>query len=538
MLKNGGGRGLSQRVWQTGLLFLAFVLSFAVYVYGEKQVDRANEQRQSSYRLAEQLRQSSDDLTRMVRSYVATGDVSFKEAYQDILDVRDGLRRRPDDYDSFYWHLAPSVPGFSRPEAGNGVPLLELMRREGFSDEEFRRLSEAKSLSDALTAREFEAMRLMEAAAPDDREAHVAAIRLLHDEGYRRAKVAIMTPIREFNELVERRTLAAVHRAANVAFVLRLVFMAFTVAVAALLWLTYAEARSILGGTVQDVHDRITRIGQGDFSVSSSPPPVSGNSVLAELGRMAEKLGSLEADRARVTAELREKNEALERSNADLEQFAYVASHDLQTPLRNIVSYTQLLERRYKGRLDADADDFIGFVVVNTKKMTQLIHDLLEYSRASRQTDPLEPSSANEAMVQALSNLGPDLETSGVEVCVGELPDVAAVPSHLVSLFQNLLGNAIKYRSADRTARISVTAEPGDPGYWCFAVADNGIGIDPQYHDKVFEIFQRLNPAAETVGTGIGLTLCRRIVHRFGGAIWVESVSGGGTTVFFTLRAA
>jgi len=538
MLKDGGGRGLSHRVWQTSLLFVAFVLSFAVYVYWEKQIDRANEQRQLSYRLADQLRQSSDNLTRMVRSYVATGDVSFKEAYQDILDIREGLRRRPDNYDNFYWHLAPFTPGFMRPEVGNGEPLMHLMRRAGFTDEEFRRLIEAKSLSDALTAREFEAMRLIEAAGPEDQAAHVKAIRLLHDEGYLRAKVAIMAPIREFNDLVERRTLAAVRHAENVAFVLRLVFMAFTVGVGTLLWLTYAEARSILGGTVPEVHERITRIGQGDFSVSSSSPFGDGNSVLDELDRMAEKLGSLEDERARATAELQEKNEALKRSNADLEQFAYVASHDLQTPLRNIVSYTQLLERRYKGRLDSDADDFIGFIVANTKKMTQLIFDLLEYSRASRQTGPLEPTSASEAVAQALSNLGPELEVSGLEICVGELPEVAAVPSHLVSLFQNLLSNSIKYRSAGRPIRISVTAEPAEPGYWRFAVADNGIGIEPQYHDKVFEIFQRLNPAAETEGTGIGLTLCRRIVHRFGGAIWMESEPGKGTTMFFTLRGA
>ncbi|WP_152427060.1 sensor histidine kinase [Paramagnetospirillum caucaseum] len=531
-----GERGLPQRVWQTGLLFVAFVASFAIYVYGEKLVDRANEQRQVSYRLADQLRQSSDDLTRMVRSYVATGNVAFKQSYQDILDIRDGVKRRPDGYENFFWYLALQTPDFARPEAGSGVPLLELMRMAGFTDEEFRQLNEAKSRSDTLTAREFEAMRLVEAAAPGDLEARAVAIGMLHDEAYHHAKAAIMNPIRDFNDLVEQRTLAAVQRAAAIAFALRLTFIALTLAVIVFLWLIYRETRVILGGSVQQVHERITRIGQGDFSLSAAPPDGGGDSVLAGLERMAAKLGALEGERARVTAELREKNEALERSNADLEQFAYVASHDLQTPLRNIVSYTQLLERRYKGRLDADADDFIGFIVTNTKKMTQLIFDLLEFSRASRQTEPLEPCSAGEAVAQALSNLGVDLENSGVEICVGDLPEVAAVPSHLVSLFQNLLGNSIKYRSPDRLARISVTAEPSTPGYWRFAVADNGIGIEAQYHDKVFEIFQRLNPAAETEGTGIGLTLCRRIVHRFGGTIRVGSVPGGGTTVFFTLR--
>ncbi|ARJ67251.1 two-component sensor histidine kinase [Magnetospirillum sp. ME-1] len=534
MRGKGGGQGLSQRVWQTGLLFVAFVLSFAVYVYWEKQIDRANEQRQLSFRLADQLRQSSDDLTRMVRSYVATGDEAFKHSFQDILDIRDGLKRRPENYDNFYWHLEPGLPGFTRPEEGKGVALLDLMRRAGFTDEEFQRLSAAKSRSDALTAREFEAMRLVEA----EPEARLRAVRMLHDQDYHRAKDAIMAPIREFNDLVERRTLAAVQRAETIAFVLRLVFMAFTVAVGALLWLTYAEARAILGGSVPEVHERITRIGQGDFTVPDGRAPGDGGSVLAGLDRMAVKLGALEAERARTTAELEDKNKALERSNADLEQFAYVASHDLQTPLRNIVSYTQLMERRYKGRLDADADDFIAFIVANTKKMNQLILDLLDYSRASRQTVVLERCSAAEAMAQALDNLRQDMDMADVEVRVGSLPEVITLQSHLVSLFQNLVGNGIKYRSTERAPRISVAAEPMADGFWHFAVADNGIGIESQYHDKVFELFQRLDPTAVTEGTGIGLTLCRRIVERSGGKIWLDSEPGRGTTIHFTLQGA
>ncbi|CUW38929.1 Putative Signal transduction histidine kinase(Signal transduction histidine kinase, homodimeric,299-387;ATPase-like, ATP-binding domain,383-535) [Magnetospirillum sp. XM-1] len=533
-----GGQGLSRRVWQTGLLFVAFVLSFALYVYGEKQIDRANERRQLSFHLADQLRQSSDDLTRMVRSYVATGDAEFKRSYHDILDIREGAKPRPDNFDNFYWYLTPASPGFARPEAGPGLSLMEMMRQAGFSNEEFQRLSEAKARSDELTLRELEAMRLAEVAGPADPDARLRAVRMVHDEEYHRGKAAIMTPIREFNDLVEQRTLAAVRRAETVAFALRLVFMAFAIAVGTLLWLTYAEARAILGGSVPEVHERITRIGQGDFTMPENRRPRDGGSVLAGLDRMAEKLGAMEAERARTTAELEDKNKALERSNADLEQFAYVASHDLQTPLRNIVSYTQLMERRYKGRLDADADEFIAFIVANTKQMNQLILDLLEYSRASRQTVVLEACSAGEAMVQARDNLRQDMDMADVEVRVGPLPEVITLQSHLVSLFQNLLGNSIKYRSADRPALISVTAEPAADGFWHFAVADNGIGIDPQYHDKVFELFQRLSPTAQAEGTGIGLTLCRRIVERSGGKIWLESEPGRGATVHFTLRGA
>jgi len=233
---------------------------------------------------------------------------------------------------------------------------------------------------------------------------------------------------------------------------------------------------------------------------------------------------------------LREQTEQLIQSNADLEQFAYVASHDLRTPLRNIVSYAQLLERRYKGTLDADADDFIGFIVHSAKHMTQLITDLQEYARIADRGGALQPTPARDAAAQAVANLCFDLDEAGGEVTLGELPPVMADPAHLVSLFQNLLDNGLKYRAPDRRPRLSVTAERVAHDRWRFAVADNGIGIEPQYFAKIFEIFQRLYPASGVEGTGIGLTLCRRIVHRFGGTISVESQPGVGTTFFFTLR--
>jgi len=228
----------------------------------------------------------------------------------------------------------------------------------------------------------------------------------------------------------------------------------------------------------------------------------------------------------------------LKRANEDLEQFAYVSSHDLQTPLRNIVSYTQLLERRYKGRLDDDADQFIGFIVDSSKRMTRLIADLLQYSRASGRTAALAAVDAGAVAAEVLKVLGRDLDEAGAEVDVGALPTVMADEAHLASLFQNLLQNGLKYRHPERKPRLALSATPLANGYWRFAVTDNGIGIEPQYFDKIFEIFQRLDPVSHPEGTGIGLTLCRRIVRRFGGSIWVDSPPGEGSTFFFTLREA
>ncbi|SEH34972.1 sensor histidine kinase [Magnetospirillum fulvum] len=233
---------------------------------------------------------------------------------------------------------------------------------------------------------------------------------------------------------------------------------------------------------------------------------------------------------------LMEKNTELQRSNSDLEQFAYVSSHDLQTPLRNVIHFSQLLKRRYDGRLDADADEFIRFIIDSGTQMSRLISDILEYSRVASQPRVLGPIPAGEAVAKALQNLGTEIAAAGADVRVAALPDVIAEFSLLVSLFQNLIGNAVKYRDPARPLVVSVGAEAAEPGHVRISVADTGIGIDPAYHEKIFEIFQRLVPASALDGTGIGLALCRRIVHRLGGTIGLDSVVGVGTTFNVTLR--
>ncbi len=226
---------------------------------------------------------------------------------------------------------------------------------------------------------------------------------------------------------------------------------------------------------------------------------------------------------------------SLARSNADLEQFAYVASHDLQTPLRNVVSYSQLLSRRYAGKLDQDADDFLSFIVDSARHMSLLINDLLEYSRVASRTRVPEAVEARPALDRALENLALSIRESGARIDIGALPTVLADDNLLTSLFQNLIGNAIKYRHPDRLPLITVSADRHDAERWRISVADNGIGIHEDYFQKIFEIFQRLAPLDNRDGTGIGLALCQRIVTRLGGAIWVESVVGEGARFHFTL---
>jgi len=225
----------------------------------------------------------------------------------------------------------------------------------------------------------------------------------------------------------------------------------------------------------------------------------------------------------------------LERSNKELEQFAYVASHDLQEPLRMVASYTQLLEKRYKNKLDGDALDFINYAVAGANRMQRLINDLLSYSRVGTRGEPFKPVSSLAALGQARINLNAAIMENHALVTNDDLPEVLADGSQLVQLFQNLIGNAIKFHKPDEAPRVHVSAKKVSKN-WVFSVHDDGIGIEPQYFERIFTIFQRLNPGEDYQGTGIGLSICKKIVERHAGKIWVESQPDQGSTFYFTLK--
>jgi signal transduction histidine kinase len=246
-----------------------------------------------------------------------------------------------------------------------------------------------------------------------------------------------------------------------------------------------------------------------------------------------ERLAEEVKEHEQTEAELKRTGAELARSNRDLEQFAYLASHDLQEPLRMVASFTQLLARRYEGRLDADADDFIRFALDGAVRMQQLIQDLLEYARLGKAEPAPALVDCADALQAALGNLRATLEESGAIVTYGDLPTVRGVSSQLVQLLQNLIANAVRFRSA-APPEIHIEARLVDDE-WRFSVRDNGIGIDPQYAERIFLPFERLHSRADYPGTGIGLAICKRIVERHGGHLGVESAPGRGSTFFFTL---
>jgi PAS domain S-box-containing protein len=277
------------------------------------------------------------------------------------------------------------------------------------------------------------------------------------------------------------------------------------------------------------VSDRVVGV-MATFATEPLP-----DDTLVALGSIGDAIAQ-GVERRRAEIALEEHARDLARSNAELEQFAYVASHDLQEPLRMVASYVQLLERRYRDQLDQNAREFIGFAVEGATRMRRLIEDLLAYSRVGTRGRDAAPVEIDDVIATVENNLQQAIVESGAVITRDPLPNVTADDGQLVQLYQNLIGNAIKFRS-DEAPRIHLGAWR-DGADWILSVADNGIGIDPQYFDRIFVIFQRLNARERYPGTGIGLAIAKKIVERHGGRIWVESTPGRGSTILFALPVA
>jgi len=256
--------------------------------------------------------------------------------------------------------------------------------------------------------------------------------------------------------------------------------------------------------------------------------------VLTFIWLLLNKLYLLRANSI-VEESLKQSNQLLQSRNRDLEQFAYVASHDLQEPLRTVASYVELLNRQYNDRFDANGQQYMGFIVQSTHRLKQLIKDLLDYSRIGRnyRTQKIDFNQLTQEVTKGLNDL---ITASNATITIADLPEAEGYAADLKLLFQNLIGNAVKFRKKEEAPVIKISAEAID-GYWKFAVSDNGIGIEAQHRERIFVIFQRLHTQSEYEGSGIGLAHCKKIVEMHGGAIWAESEYGKGSTFFFTIPA-
>jgi len=288
-----------------------------------------------------------------------------------------------------------------------------------------------------------------------------------------------------------------------------------------------------------DTTDKLAGFAAG--AVDYVTKPLNGSEVLARieshlaLYALRRQLAAQNAQLQQEIAVRSETQAALQRSNTEFEQLAYVASHDMQEPLRKIASYLQLLSQRYQGQLDADADEFIGYAVDGAKRMQALINDLLAFSRVGTKAKPFAPTDCMRIVRTALADLQFAIEECGARVDIGDLPMVMGDATQLSQLFRNLISNAIKFHR-DEPPVVRMCAEPAG-AFWRFTVSDNGIGIAAEYFERIFVIFQRLHGRGQYAGTGIGLAICKKIVERHGGRIEVRSVVGEGSAFVFTLPA-
>jgi signal transduction histidine kinase/ActR/RegA family two-component response regulator len=478
---------LKTRVLLTLALLGMAVVAFVVYVVAEKRIDVANEHRQASIQLSDELRQSSDDLTRMVRTYAATGNPLYKRHFQEILDIRNGKKPRPVNYHLVYWDLVGLNDERPRPFA-EAIPLLTLMQQTGFTDLEFSRLAEAKANSDALAQIEIGAMALLDETQPPAPANRQRAIELLHDARYHEAKAKIMKSIGEAITLSEQRTLAAVKAAEERAFQIRIVFLFFAIL---LTWQLYALWR-----------------------------------------RESER-----------TIALQTAKDAAEAASRAKSTFLANMSHELRTPMNGVMGMIDMALRR---ATDPQQIDWLNKSKGSAQHLLGVINDILDISKieADRLTLETIPFKFGEVLENLHSLLGHKAEEKQIKLLVDLDPEVPRMaflgdPLRLSQILLNLTGNALKFTDHGsitmRARRLEYNAEAV---LLRIEVADTGIGITPEQQQRLFTAFEQADGSMTRRygGTGLGLAITKRLVQLMGGEIGITSTPGQGSTFWFTLR--
>ncbi|MGC0418458.1 sensor histidine kinase [Embleya sp. AB8] len=499
--RRGGGKPRMRQVVGLGLGLLALVIVISAVV-GALAISRLNDSRatvldrlEPAANAALRLENALIDQETGVRGWIISGDPSFREPF---------ARGRVEE-DRIYARLTALLP-----DSAEGDRLRADLAEVGARARAWRTAYAEPALADRTAARTL----------PDQGRALFDAVRAATatqqaDLGAARASAR--------HELASDATMLTATLIAVAAL-----FAGMLIAIAVLFRRMVTRPLEHLGEQVRQVTE-----GEYDRALTGRGPAeiiALAHDVNSMRDRILEELHGTEAARALID----EQAEDLRRSNAELEQFAYVASHDLQEPLRKVASFCQLLEKRYGGQLDERADQYIAFAVDGAKRMQTLINDLLTFSRVGRVDSERGDVDLRESLAHALHALAAAREESGARITADPLPTVPGDALLLGQLVQNLVGNAIKFHG-EQAPRVHVGAR-WDGEQWEFSCADNGIGIEPQYADRIFVIFQRLHPKDAYGGTGIGLAMCKKIVEYHGGRIWLDTeTTGGGTTIRWTL---
>ncbi len=555
------------------LVLLAFATLAVLLDLNDKELHAREQNRFECASLANWLHMSSDELTRLVRTYVVTGRPIFEKYYWYLLDIRNGKQPWPDDTSGEYWDMLAA--GLVEPAtSGPLISLHDRMVQAGFTREELDLLQQGQLESDTLVRTEEIAMHAMKGEFEDEQGGFsrkgppdpAFANRILFDDAYYAAKGRIMAPIRAATRLIDERTRRAADdcyrwsryylRSMMALLVLAALLGAFSLQLVSRELLQPLRAIEKQTDTIAKDMEQLSRvtksIADGDLSQSfrtaSAKIGLSVRNEIGDLGRlhdaMRDQMEAAGAAIATVTTELAQRDQALRASqealvaaNKELEAFSYSVSHDLRAPLRHISGFVQLLQAKTKDKLDAATYRYIEVISAAGKKMGDLIDDLLSFSRTSRAQMREEKVSLGQLVQECRRELETEMHGRTIEWTVGELPEVNADRALLHQVLANLLGNAVKYTRPRPVARIEVAARR-ENNEVIVSVRDNGAGFDMKYIDKLFGVFQRLHADTEFEGTGIGLANVRRIISRHGGRTWAEGEVDKGATFYFSLPVA
>ena len=483
-------RAANLSTWLALVAFGLFVVLFIEYVQAEKRIDRANEKREQSIRLANELRQSSDDLTRMVRTYIATGNPLYKQHYQEILAIRDGLRARPADYQNVYWDLVMQDDRRPRPD-GAAQALLTLMREAGFTESEFAKLREAKANSDALTQTEFAAMALVERKSPPSPGDQALAIQRLHDADYHAAKAGIMKPINDFTVMVDQRTLKSVQNTQVEAMQLRLALIAVG---ALLVLLIFWVQRN-----------------QADY-----------------LRRLSD------SNRA-----LKEARDLAHQANRAKSDFLANMSHEIRTPLNAIIGMVHLLRR---SGLPSETQERLDKIETAGQHMLGTLNDILDLAKieAGKLTLDHAPVDIEQLFNNIETMLSTQIHEKGLRLQRDTVPLAGALygdPGRLQQALLNYVINAVKFTEQGQiTLRCRCESQRGRRVKLHFEVEDTGIGIAPEILAKLFNAFEQGDNSMTRryAGSGLGLAITRQFARLMGGDAGAESHPGQGSTFWLS----
>lgn len=504
-LKNWPKSELLKLGFSIGVFIVVFVV-FSIYVQAEKKVDLAYQSQYVSHLLANELRQSSDDLTRMARAYVITNNPIYKKYYQDIIDIRNGSIPRPHNYEYAYWDLVlGGKKNHKLPENGKAISLLEQMRLEGFSTEELNKLSISKKNSDQLTTIEFKAMKLIEENKSKDNRNQIKASEMMYDDSYLVAKASIMQPIKESYELMNERTLKSIRNAQHNAFIFRCFFYFFTFSAIIILLRAYVVR-------VHEIYER--------------------KQVGAELLLHRNHLRELVEEQ---TLELTTRTSQLEVSNNRLQSFSYSVAHDLRSPLRAIDGWSLALEEDYGHLLDDKAKKYLWRIRSEGQRMGELTDDLLKLAQISRSEFHAEFVNLSQIAFRVINRLVSEFPDRKVDIVIGPEIITKGDAHFLEMVLTNLLSNAWKFSSKKEDVRIEFGQIMKD-GKLVYFVKDNGAGFSMDSAHNLFEPFQRLHRQSEFPGTGIGLATVKQIIELHKGKVWVEAAINEGATFFFTVN--